>query len=34
VAQFLDAEARAVAQDVELLTEFGPFRKVPVEEQE
>ena len=34
VAQFLQAEARAVEHDVELLTEFGPFRKIAVEEQE
>ena len=34
VAQFLQAEARAVEQDIEVLTEWGPFRKVDVEERE
>ena len=27
VAQFLDEEARAVDQDIEVLTDYGPFRK-------
>ncbi|MEM9496280.1 MAG: GNAT family N-acetyltransferase [Pseudomonadota bacterium] len=34
VAQYLDAERDAVAQDIEVLTGFGPFRKVQVEEQQ
>ena len=34
VAQFLEAETRAVEQEREILTEYGPFRKVAVEEQE
>ena len=34
VAQFLEAEARAVAEDIEVLTAYGPFRRVRQEEQE
>ncbi|CUH38800.1 FemAB-related protein, PEP-CTERM system-associated [Jannaschia seosinensis] len=34
VAQFLEAEADAVEQDIEVLTAYGPFRKSNVEEQE
>ncbi|WP_299821359.1 GNAT family N-acetyltransferase [uncultured Jannaschia sp.] len=34
VAQFLEAEARAVEEDIEVLTAFGPFRRVEMEEQE
>ena len=34
VAQFLAAEARAVEQDIEVLTAYGPFRRTQVEEQE
>lgn len=29
VAQFLDAERRAVAQEIEVLTDYGPFRVGP-----
>lgn len=34
IAQYLEAERRAVAQDIEILTEYGPFRKVQMEEHE
>lgn len=34
VAQYLDAERAAVAEDIEILTGYGPFRKVEVEETE
>ncbi len=34
VAQFLTAEARAVEQDIEVMTAYGPFRRTDVEEQE
>ncbi|OYX44880.1 MAG: GNAT family N-acetyltransferase [Rhodobacterales bacterium 32-67-9] len=29
VARYLDAEARAVDEEIEVLTDFGPFRKSP-----
>jgi predicted N-acyltransferase len=34
IAQFLEAEARAVEQDIEVLTTYGPFRRTQIEEQE
>ncbi|MDF1715301.1 MAG: GNAT family N-acetyltransferase [Antarcticimicrobium sp.] len=34
VAQFLEAERAAVSEEIEVLTEYGPFRKVSVEEKE
>lgn len=34
VARYLEAEAEAVGEEIELLTDFGPFRKVNVEEQQ
>ncbi|KRS13881.1 hypothetical protein XM53_04820 [Roseovarius atlanticus] len=34
VAHYLEAEREAVAEDIEILTSFGPFRKANVEEQE
>ncbi len=34
VAQFIEAERRAVDQENEILTSFGPFRRVEQEEQE
>ncbi|MEM6577966.1 MAG: GNAT family N-acetyltransferase [Pseudomonadota bacterium] len=34
VAQYLEAERDAVAQDIEVLTSYGPFRKADVEEQQ
>ncbi|MEM7642473.1 MAG: GNAT family N-acetyltransferase [Pseudomonadota bacterium] len=34
IAQFLDAEAHAVAQDIEILTGYGHFKTANVEEQE
>ena len=33
VGQFLSEEARAVEQDIEVLTAYGPFRRGHVEEQ-
>ncbi len=34
VARYLEAERRAVTQDIEVLTAYGPFRKADVEEPE
>ncbi|WP_371155465.1 GNAT family N-acetyltransferase [Jannaschia sp. 2305UL9-9] len=34
VAQYLEAEARAVEEDIEVLTAYGPFRRSHVEEQQ
>ncbi|MEC7259069.1 MAG: GNAT family N-acetyltransferase [Pseudomonadota bacterium] len=34
VARYLVAEREAVAEEIEILTEYGPFRKAQVEEQE
>lgn len=34
VARYLEAERRAVTEDIEVLTAYGPFRKTQVEEQE
>ena len=34
VARYLEAERRAVEEEIEVLTDYGPFRKVEVEEQE
>ncbi|MCA0870854.1 GNAT family N-acetyltransferase [Seohaeicola saemankumensis] len=34
VARFLEAERDAVAEEIEVLTDYGPFRKLQVEEQE
>ncbi|MBV1926350.1 MAG: GNAT family N-acetyltransferase, partial [Rhodobacteraceae bacterium] len=34
IAQYLDAERTAVEEDIEILTEYGPFRRVQVDEQE
>ena len=34
VAQYLDAEARAVDEEIEVLTSYGPFKRVEAEEQE
>ncbi len=34
VERYLEAERSAVAEDIEILTSFGPFRKANVEEQE
>ncbi|WP_308917085.1 GNAT family N-acetyltransferase [Jannaschia sp. LMIT008] len=34
VAQFLRAESRAVERDIEVLTGYGPFRRVEIEEQQ
>jgi predicted N-acyltransferase len=34
VADYLDAERVAVDDEIEILTSYGPFKKVKVEEQE
>jgi predicted N-acyltransferase len=34
VARYLVAERKAVAEDIEILTDYGPFRKVEIEEQQ
>ncbi len=34
IAQYLEAERRAVEEEIEILTEYGPFRKITVEEQQ
>lgn len=32
IARYLDAEREAVAEEVEILTEYGPFRNTTQEE--
>ncbi|WP_164660453.1 GNAT family N-acetyltransferase [Tropicibacter sp. Alg240-R139] len=34
IARYLEAEREAIDQEIELLTDYGPFRKVDVEEQQ
>ncbi len=34
IAKYLEAEREAIEEDIEILTEYGPFRKAHVEEQE
>ena len=34
IAQYLEAESRAVEEDIEVLTGYGPFRRAQVEERE
>lgn len=34
VSNYLEAEKKAVAEDIEMLTNYGPFRKINVEERE
>jgi predicted N-acyltransferase len=34
VARFLEAERAAVEEEIDILTDYGPFRKIQVEEQE
>ncbi len=34
IASYLKAEGAAVAEEIEVLTDYGPFRKVQIEEQE
>lgn len=34
VARYLEAEREAVEEEIEILTEYGPFKKINVEEQE
>jgi predicted N-acyltransferase len=34
VARYLEAEREAVEEEIEILTDYGPFKKVQIEEQE
>ncbi|MEO0390115.1 MAG: GNAT family N-acetyltransferase [Pseudomonadota bacterium] len=34
VARYLDAERQAMEEEIEILTEYGPFKKVHIEEQQ
>ena len=34
IERYLDAERRAVEEEIDVLTEYGPFKKIHVEEQE
>jgi predicted N-acyltransferase len=34
VARYLDAERRAIEEEIEILTDYGPFKKIEVEEQQ
>ena len=34
IAQYLEAEREAIAQDIEILTDYGPFRKPDTEERQ
>ncbi|MCR9110596.1 GNAT family N-acetyltransferase [Marivita sp. XM-24bin2] len=34
IARYLEAETQAVGEDIEILTSYGPFRKVTAEEQQ
>ncbi len=34
VARYLEAERTAIEEEIEILTDYGPFRKIQVEEQE
>ncbi len=34
VGRYLDAERAAIEEEIEILTDYGPFRKIEVEEQE
>ena len=34
IAQYLEAEAEAVEEEIEILTSYGPFRRDQIEEQE
>ena len=34
IAQYLEAERQAVEQEIEILTDYGPFKRVEVEEQQ
>ena len=34
IAQYLRAERAAIEEDIEILTEYGPFKKVQIEEQQ
>ena len=34
IARYLEAESEAVGQDIEVLTQYGPFRKSEIDEQE
>ena len=34
IANYLRAEREAVEEEIEILTEYGPFKRVRIEEQE
>jgi len=34
VARYLDAERAAIEEEIEILTDYGPFKKLEVEEQQ
>jgi len=34
IRRYLEAERTAVEEEIEILTDYGPFKKIPVEEQE
>ena len=34
IAQYLESERSAVEEEIEILTSYGPFRKIQVEEQQ
>ena len=34
VSDYLEAERAAVDEEIEVLTDYGPFRKTQIEEQE
>ncbi|MEM9581025.1 MAG: peptidogalycan biosysnthesis protein, partial [Pseudomonadota bacterium] len=34
IARYLEAERSAIEQEIEILTDYGPFRKVEVDEQQ
>jgi predicted N-acyltransferase len=34
IARYLEAEGRAIEEEIEVLTDYGPFKKIVVEEQE
>ncbi|MEO0745621.1 MAG: peptidogalycan biosysnthesis protein, partial [Pseudomonadota bacterium] len=34
IARYLDAEREAIEEEIEVLTDYGPFRKTHVEEQQ
>jgi len=34
IARYLQEERKAIEQDIEVLTDYGPFKKIQVEEQQ